>query len=401
MIRQIPTTLNDFRAAARRRLPRFLYDYYAGAAGREATLAANAADWDRVILRQRVLVDVEQVDTAGILAGETCAMPLALAPIGLGGMAARRGELKALAAAEAAGVPFTLSTVGICGLDELAAAATRPFWFQLYMIRERSVVAKVIEQAWAVGCRTLLLTVDLPMPGPRHRDTRNGLAVPGLRPKLLKVWQLAGRPRWIWDVALRGKPMTLGTMSPYVEAASDPDAFRKWIDAQFDPRISWSDIAWVRDRWPGRLLLKGILDPEDAERCLAVGADGLVVSNHGGRQLDGVSSTARKLPEIVRAVGGRTDILVDGGISGGIDVYRALALGANGVLAGRAWVMALAASGQSGVDRMLAGFKDELRLAMALTGVTRTADISSNGIDRCEWSDLPILERGSALESGR
>ena len=382
MIRSIPTTPDDYRREAERRLPRFLYDYYAGGSGCEQTMAANIADWREVSLRQRVLVDVDKIDTARTMAGEDCAMPLALAPIGLAGMAARRGELQALAAAEAAGVPFTLSTVGICGLEELAQAATRPFWFQLYMIRERSVVAKVIEQAWAVGCRTLILTVDLPLPGPRHRDTRNGLAVPGLRPKLLKVRQLITRPGWIWDVALRGKPMTLGTMNPYVAAASDPNAFRQWIDAQFDPRITWDDVAWVRDQWPGRLLLKGILDAEDAERCLEIGADGMIVSNHGGRQLDGVSSTARKLPEIVRTVNGRSEVLVDGGISGGIDIYRALALGASGVMVGRAWVFALAAAGQTGVERMLAGCRDELRLAMALTGVTQTEHIGPDCLDQ-------------------
>ncbi len=381
MIRSIPTTLDDYRREARRRLPRFLYDYYAGGSGREQTMALNASDWDQVTLRQRVLVDVDAIDTRTELAGEKVDMPLALAPIGLAGMAARRGELQALAAAEAAGVPFTLSTVGICGLDELASVATRPFWFQLYMIRERSIVARVIERAWSVGCRTLMLTVDLPMPGPRHRDTRNGLAVPGVRPKLLKVRQLVTRPGWIWDVALRGKPMTLGTMDPHVAAASDPDAFRKWIDAQFDPRITWDDVAWVRDQWPGRLLIKGILDAEDAERCVEIGADGMVVSNHGGRQLDGVSSTARKLPEIVSAVGGRTEILVDGGISGGIDLYRALALGASGVLVGRAWVFALAAAGQGGVERMLGGCREELRLAMALTGVTRTDQIGPDCLE--------------------
>jgi len=386
MIRSIPTTPDDYRREAERRLPRFLYDYYAGGSGCEQTMAANIADWREVSLRQRVLVDVDKIDTARTMAGEDCAMPLALAPIGLAGMAARRGELQALAAAEAAGVPFTLSTVGICGLEELAQAATRPFWFQLYMIRERSVVAKVIEQAWAVGCRTLILTVDLPLPGPRHRDTRNGLAVPGLRPKLLKVRQLITRPGWIWDVALRGKPMTLGTMNPYVAAASDPNAFRQWIDAQFDPRITWDDVAWVRDQWPGRLLLKGILDAEDAERCLEIGADGMIVSNHGGRQLDGVSSTARKLPEIVRTVNGRSEVLVDGGISGGIDIYRALALGASGVMVGRAWVFALAAAGQTGVERMLAGCRDELRLAMALTGVTQTEHIGPDCLDQANSS---------------
>ena len=381
MIRQIPATIDDFRAIARRRLPRFLYDYYAGGSGREKTLAANAADWDEVKLRQRVLVDVEHIDTQTQMAGEDCGMPLALAPIGLGGMAARRGEVQALRAAEAAQVPFTLSTVGICGLDELAEAASRPFWFQLYMIRDRDVVEAVIDRAWAVGCRTLVFTVDLPMPGPRHRDTRNGMAVPGMRSKLLKIGQVASRPGWLWNVPLRGKPMSLGTMNPHVSAASDPDSFRRWIDTQFDRTVTWDDIEWLREKWKGKLLLKGILDVADAERAVKLGADGIVVSNHGGRQLDGVASTATKLPEIAQAVGDRTEVLVDGGIQGGIDIYRALALGASGVLIGRAWVWALAAGGQAGVERMLAGYREELRLAMALTGVTRTDQIGPDCLD--------------------
>ena len=381
MIRQIPATIDDFRARARRHLPRFLYDYYAGGSGREKTLAANAASWNEVKLRQRVLVDVEQIDTTALLAGTDCSMPLALAPIGLGGMAARRGEVQALRAAEGSELMFTLSTVGICGLDELSEAATRPFWFQLYMIRDRAIVEALLDRAWAVGCRTLLFTVDLPMPGPRHRDTRNGMAVPGLRAKLLKVGQVAARPGWVWNVVARGGPMSLGTMSPHVHAASDPDSFRRWIDTQFDRSVTWADIEWLRDRWKGKLLLKGILDVDDAKRAVAVGANGIVVSNHGGRQLDGVASTAVKLPTIARAVGDRTEVLVDGGIQGGIDIYRALALGASGVLIGRAWVWALAAGGQAGVERMLAGYREELRLAMALTGVTRIDQIGPDCLD--------------------
>lgn len=381
MIRRLPATTEDFRRLARRRLPRFLYDYYAGGSGRERTLTANAQDWDSVKLRQRVLVDVDAIDTATNLAGEDCAMPLALAPIGLGGMAARRGEVQAQRSANGAGVPFTLSTVGICGLDEMAGASERPFWFQLYMIRDREIVEKVVDRAWATGCRTLVFTVDLPMPGPRHRDTRNGMAVPGLRPKLLKIGQVMARPGWVWDVPVRGGPMCLGTMNPHVPAASDPDSFREWIDTQFDPTVTWSDIEWLRDKWKGRLLLKGILDAEDAERAIELGCYGIVVSNHGGRQLDGVASTASKLPEIVHAVDGRAEVLVDGGIRGGIDVYRALALGASGVLIGRAWIWALAGGGPSGLDHMLAGIRQELRLAMALTGVKRIADIGPQCLD--------------------
>lgn len=381
MIRRVPATMQDYRELARRRLPRSLFDYYDGGSGRERTLAANASDWDAVKLRQRVLVDVDQIDTASTLGGENCAMPLALAPIGLGGMANRRGEIQAVRAADSSQVPFTLSTVGICGLDEVAGAAAKPFWFQLYMIRDRGVVEAVIDRAWAAGCRTLVYTVDLPMPGPRHRDTRNGAGVPGLRAKLLKIGQALGRPGWLWNVALRGRPMSLGTMNPHVPAASDPDSFRKWIDTQFDPTVTWGDIEWLRNKWKGRLVLKGIFDPADAQRAVDAGADGMVVSNHGGRQLDGVASTARKLPEIVATVDRRIEVLVDGGINGGIDIYRALALGADGAMIGRAWVWALAAGGQAGVQNLLAGYRDELRLAMALTGVTRIADIGPHCLD--------------------
>ena len=381
MIRQLPATSADYCRRARRRLPRFLFDYYAGGAGREQTLAANVAGWKSVALRQRVLVDVGGIDTAGSLAGEDCAMPLVLAPIGLGGMAARRGEAQAVGAADAAGVPFTLSTVGLCGLSEVAAASTKPFWFQLYMIRDRGIVEAVLDQAWAAGCRTLIFTVDLPMPGPRHRDVRNGMAVPGLHAKLLKVSQVLARPGWLWNVALRGGPMSLGTMNPHVAAASDPDSFRRWIDTQFDPSVTWNDIEWLRGKWRGRLLLKGILDEQDARAAVDAGSDGIVVSNHGGRQLDGVAGTAVKLPGIAQAVGERTEVLVDGGIRGGIDVFRALALGARGVLIGRPWVWALAAAGKPGLENLLAGFRDELRLAMALTGCTRIADIGPDCLD--------------------
>jgi len=386
MIRQLPVTSADFRRHARRRLPRFLFDYYSGGAGREWTMAANVADWANVKLRQRVLIDVEGIDTAARLAGEDCSLPLALAPIGLGGMAARRGEVQAVRAANTAGVPFTLSTVGLCGLNEVGKAAASsdhpPFWFQLYMIRDRGIVETVIDEAWAAGCRTLMFTVDLPMPGPRHRDPRNGMAEPGLHAKLLKISQVLARPGWLWNVALKGGPMSLGTMNPHVPAASDPDSFRRWIDTQFDPTVTWADIEWLREKWKGKLLIKGILDERDAKAAVDAGVDGIVVSNHGGRQLDGVASTAAKLPAIVREVGDRSEVLVDGGIRGGIDVFRALALGATGVLIGRPWVWALAAAGEPGLNRLLAGFREELRLAMALTGVNRIEDIGPDCLDR-------------------
>ncbi len=381
MIRSCPASADDYRELARRRLPRFLFDYVDGGAGAEQTLAANLADWARLRLRQRVLVDVEGVDTCTRLSGEDCALPLALAPIGLAGMMARRGEAQAARAAQAAGVPFILSTVAICSLDEVNAARDAPCWFQLYMLRDRGVVAALLERAWASGCRSLVFTVDLPLPGLRHRDTRNGLALPGLRPKLLKLGQLLARPGWIGDVALHGRPLLFGNLHRHVPAARNLDAFRHWVDAQFDPRVSWADIDWLRARWPGRLLLKGILDVNDAKLAVQAGADGLVVSNHGGRQLDGAASSASRLPAIARAVGERVEVLVDGGLRSGIDLFRALALGARGALIGRPWVYALAGAGERGLRNMLHTWQRELRVSVALTGVTRIGDIGPQHLD--------------------
>lgn len=381
MIRPCPVTSADYRELARRRLPRFLFDYLDGGAGEEQTLAANARDWSQLSLRQRVLVDVEGVDTASTLAGEAVALPLALAPIGLGGLMARRGETQAVRAASAAGVPFTLSTVGICSLEEVAAAATAPFWFQLYWLRDRGIVQALLERAWAAGCRTLVFTIDLPVPGMRHRDPRNGMSLPGLRPKLLKISQILSRPGWVWNVALRGKPMLFGNLHEQVPAARDLNAFRAFIDAQFDPRVTWMDIDWLRARWQGRILLKGILDVEDARAAAQSGADGLIVSNHGGRQLDGAASTASRLPAIVEAVGANTEVLVDGGLRSGVDLFRALALGARGALIGRPWVYALAGAGEQGLRDLLATWQKELATTMALTGVTRVADIGRQHLD--------------------
>jgi L-lactate dehydrogenase (cytochrome) len=381
MIRSCPVTAEDYRALARRRLPRFLFDYVDGGAGEERTLQANAADWAAIRLRQRVLVNVDGIDTAATLAGADCRMPLALAPVGLAGIMARRGEAQAARAAQAAGVPFTLSTVGICGIDEVSAAAATPFWFQLYMLRDRGIVKAVLERAWAAGCRTLVFTVDLPLAGMRHRDPRNGMTLTGLRPKLLKLEQLLTRPGWIWNVALRGKPLVFGNLADHVPAARDLNAFRAFIDAQFDPTVTWDDIAWLRGLWQGRLVIKGILDVEDAKAAVRAGADGIVVSNHGGRQLEGAASTASKLPAIAQAVGARTEVLVDGGLRSGADVFRALALGARGVMIGRPWVWALAGGGEAGLSALLATWQQELRTTMALCGVKRIADIDASHLD--------------------
>ncbi len=377
-----PATALDYRRLAQQRLPRFLFDYVDGGAGDERTLAANVADFGAVRLRQRVLVDVEHIDTSAQLAGQHCSLPLALAPVGLAGMVARRGEVQAVRAADAAGVPFTLSTVGICSLAEVRAAAAAPFWFQLYMLRDRGAVRALLDRAWDTGCRTLVFTVDLPLPGMRHRDTRNGMAGAGTRPALLRALQVLARPRWLQDVALRGKPLHFGCLAEQVPAARDLNAFKVWVDTQFDPSVTWHDIAWLRGHWKGRLLLKGILDVQDAHAVVQAGADGIVVSNHGGRQLDSVASTASRLPAIAQAVGAQTEVLVDGGVRSGVDIFKALALGARGVLVGRPWVWALAGAGEAGVRQLLATLQRELLLAMTLAGVTRTQDINETHLDR-------------------
>jgi L-lactate dehydrogenase (cytochrome) len=383
MIDHCPATYEDFRERARRRLPRFLFDYIDGGAGDERTLAANVEAWARLDLRQRVLVDVDGVDTATTLAGDAASLPVALAPVGLAGMMARRGEAQAARAAEAIGIPFTLSTVGICGLEEVAAASPgRLHWFQLYMLRDRGLVAAMLERAWTGGVRTLVFTVDLPLPGMRHRDARNGLGQGGWRPKLLKLSQVLSRPRWVFDVGLRGKPHSFGSLGDLVPAARALDDFRAWVDAQFDPTVTWADIGWVRERWRGKLLLKGVLDADDAVAAVAAGADALVVSNHGGRQLDGAAATARALPAIIARVGHRAEVLVDGGIRSGADVFRALALGARGVLVGRPWILALAGGGEPGLRALMATWREELRRTMALAGVTRVADIGPQHLDR-------------------
>ena len=376
----LPATAADLRLRAQDRLPRFLFDYVDGGATDEQTLRANEADWARVTLRQRVLIDVDGVDTRTTLADQPCSLPLALAPVGLAGLMARRGEVQAARAAETAGVPFTLSTVGICPLDEVQRAVVRPTWFQLYMLRDRSIVEALLQRAWAAGCRTLVFTIDLPTSGMRHRDTRNGLSASRQRAALIKAAHLLSRPAWVWDVGVMGKPHGFGNLSEQVPHAQDMDAFKAWVDTQFDPTVTWADIDWLRERWGGTLLLKGILDEGDARVAAGAGVQGLIVSNHGGRQLDGVASTATKLPGIaraVKAVNPGVEVLVDGGIRSGVDVFRALALGAKGVLIGRPWVWALAAGGEQGLAELLQRWQHELRLAMTLAGVTRVVDIGA------------------------
>ena len=366
----------DYRELARRRLPRFLFDYLDGGAYAEVTLRRNVADLERVALRQRVLRDVSRLDLTADLFGQKLALPVALAPIGLAGLTARRGEVQAARAAEAAGIPFTLSTVSACPLAEVTRGVSKPIWFQLYMMRDRAFMRDLMVRAMEEGCSTLLFTVDMPVPGSRYRDYHSGLAgAPGLTGRLRRLVQGAAHPRWAWDVGIMGRPHHLGNVAPLLGSKSGIEDFMAWLRGNFDPAIAWRDLDFIRSQWKGPLVIKGILDPEDAREAVRSGADGIVVSNHGGRQLDGVLSSARALPPIADAIGGETTILADGGIRSGLDVVRMLALGADGVLLGRAWAYALAGGGQRGVAHLLQLIEAEMRVAMALTGATSIAAI--------------------------
>ena len=369
----------DFREAARRRLPRFLFEYIDGGSYAEVTLRKNVSELSDIALRQRVLRDVSALDLTTSLFGREQALPVALAPIGLAGLNARRGETQALRAAEGAGVPFTLSTVGACSLAEVARASSRPFWFQLYMIRDRAFMKNLLAQAAAANCSALVFTVDMPVPGSRYRDYHSGLAgADGLKGQIWRTAQAVMKPGWAWDVGVRGRPHTLGNVAPVLQGKTGIEDFFAWMRNNFDPSIHWRDLDFIRSEWKGPLIIKGLLDPEDAREAAALGADGIVVSNHGGRQLDGVLSTARALPPIADAVGDNLTVLADGGVRSGLDVVRMLALGAKGVLLGRAWAYALAAQGEAGVTKMLQLIEAEMRVAMALTGCSTIADINQS-----------------------
>lgn len=373
----VPANVEDYRRLAEKRLPRFLFDYVDGGAYSEWTLRRNVADLEALTLNQRVLHDVSALDPSCDLFGRRWTMPIALAPVGLGGMAARRGEVQAKRAADALGIPFCLSTVSICPLEEVAAASAMPFWFQLYMLRDRGVVEELLQRAWAVGVRTLVFTVDLAVVGMRYRDVRNGMtggagAWGRLRAGLFSY---LSHPRWLMDVAIGGRPHVFGNLAAYVPKASSPADFRQWIDGQLDPSVTWKDIEWLRAIWKGELVIKGVLAPEDARAAVATGAEGVIVSNHGGRQLDGVPSSIRMLGAIADAMAGKAAILMDGGIRNGQDVAKAVACGADAVLIGRPWVYALAARGEAGLGAMLDAFRGELEVTMALTGATTLAGL--------------------------
>ncbi|BAL96893.1 FMN-dependent L-lactate dehydrogenase LldD [Rubrivivax gelatinosus] len=363
----------DYREAARRRLPPFLFHYIDGGAYAEQTLRRNVDDLAEVALRQRVLKDMSQLDTSIELFGEKLSIPVTLAPVGLTGMYARRGEVQAARAAEAQGIPFTMSSVSVCAIEEVAPQIKRPMWFQLYVLKDRGFMRNALERAQAAGCSALVFTVDMPVPGARYRDMHSGMSGPNA--PLRRYWQGLTHPRWAWDVGLMGKPHDLGNISTYRGQQVGLQDYMGYLGANFDPSISWKDLEWIREFWRGPMLIKGILDPEDAKDAVRFGADGIIVSNHGGRQLDGVLSSARALPAIADAVKGQIKIVADSGVRNGLDVVRMLALGADATMIGRAYIYALAAAGEAGVRHLLALMEKEMRVAMTLTSVARVADI--------------------------
>ena len=379
----IAASIEDYRELARRRLPPFLFEYIDGGANAEQTLRRNVSDLADIALKQRVLRDVSRIDLGVTLFGAHQSLPVMLGPIGLGGINARRGEVQAARAAAAAGVPFCLSTVSLCPLEEVRRGSGKPLWFQLYMIRDRPFMRDLLAEVKRNECPVLVFTVDMPMPGSRYRDYRSGLAgAPGLKGATRRFGQAILKPGWAWDVGIRGRPHGLGNLRPVLGEKSGLDDYFAWMANNFDPSVTWKDLDWIRGNWDGPLIIKGILDPDDARSAAELGADGIIVSNHGGRQLDGVLSSARALPPIADAVGDRLTVLADGGVRSGLDVVRLLALGAKGVLLGRAWAFALAARGEKGVAHVLEIVKKEMSIALALTGATNVGELSRDSVEK-------------------
>ncbi|WP_039988578.1 FMN-dependent L-lactate dehydrogenase LldD [Vibrio owensii] len=368
----------DYRAAAKAKLPPFLFHYIDGGSYDERTLKRNTDDLGDVALRQRVLRDMSDLSLETEIFGEKLAMPIALAPVGLTGMYARRGEVQAAKAAEKKGIPFTMSTVSVCPIEEVAPAIERPMWFQLYVLKDRGFMKNVLERAKAAGVTTLVFTVDMPVPGARYRDMHSGMSGPNAA--MRRVFQAMRHPSWALDVGVLGKPHDLGNISTYRGEPTKLEDYIGWLGANFDPSISWKDLEWIRDFWDGPMVIKGILDEEDAKDAVRFGADGIVVSNHGGRQLDGVLSTAKALPSIADTVKGDLKIFVDSGIRTGLDVVRMLALGADCTLLGRSFVYALAAQGGAGVENLLDLYDKEMRVAMTLTGAKTISDLSRDSL---------------------
>jgi L-lactate dehydrogenase (cytochrome) len=372
----IITTIEDLRVLAKRRVPRMFYDYADAGSWTESTYRANEEDFARIKFRQRVAVNLENRSLKSTMVGQEVAMPVALAPTGLTGMQYADGEILAARAAEKIGVPFTLSTMSICSIEDVAARTTKPFWFQLYVMKDRDFINRLIDRAKAARCSALVLTLDLQVLGQRHKDLRNGMTAP---PKLTipNMINLATKPRWCWNI-LRTPRRQFGNIVGHATSVSDMSSLSSWTSQQFDPALSWDDVAWIKERWGGKLIIKGIMDPEDARLAVKSGADALIVSNHGGRQLDGAQSSIGALPGIVEEVGSRIEVHMDGGIRSGQDVIRALALGAKGVYIGRPFLYGLGAMGEAGVARCLEIIRNELDLTMAFCGLRDVRDVDRN-----------------------
>ena len=367
------TCIEDLRLLHKRRVPKAFFDYADRGSYSEQTLRANRDDLQQIKLRQRILVDVSKRDLSTTILGETASMPLILAPVGLLGMQHGDGEIHACRAAQAAGIPFTQSTMSICSIEDIAAAVDKPFWFQLYVMKDRGFIKALIERALAARCSALVLTVDLQVIGQRHQDIKNGMTVPP-EWSLSKLIDFATKPSWVSGV-LRGKRRTFGNLAGHLKISDDITSLSTWINSQFDTSLNWKDIDWIRSIWPGKLVLKGILDVEDAAIAAKTGAQAIVVSNHGGRQLDGAPSSIEVLPEIVDAVGSQMEVMFDGGIRSGQDVMRALALGAKSCMIGRAYAYGLGAGGQAGVAEAINVIAKELTTTMGLCGVNTVAEI--------------------------
>lgn len=374
----IISSTTDYRDAARKRLPPFLFHYIDGGAYAEQTMRRNEEDLRNLALKQRVLKQVGDVVLSTQIFGEPLSLPVALGPVGLTGMYARRGEVQAAKAAQSRGIPFTMSSVSVCPIEEVQPKIDRPMWFQLYVLKDRGFMKNALERAWAAGVRTLVFTVDMPVPGARYRDAHSGMSGPNAAVR--RILQAMVHPRWAFEVGLFGRPHDLGNVSAYLGKKISLEDYVGWLGNNFDPSIGWRDLQWIRDYWKGSMILKGILDPDDAREAVRFGADGIVVSNHGGRQLDGVLSTARALPIVADAVKGEVTLLADSGIRSGLDVVRMLALGADAVLLGRAYIYALAAAGERGVANLIDLIASEMRVAMTLTGARSISDISGDSL---------------------
>lgn len=372
------TSIEDLRKIAQRKVPRAFFDYAEAGSYSQETLRANCSDLHHIKLRQRVMVDVSARDMSTIILGEKVSFPLALGPVAMTGLEHGNGEIHACRAAQAAGIPFTLSTLSICSIEDVAQAVEKPFWFQIYVMKDRGFVRSLIERAAAAKCSALMLTVDLQVLGQRHCDVKNGLSVPPAL-KIKNLINMASKPGWVYSV-LTGKRWTFGNLDGHVKGMEGAKSLAQWVGSQFDATLNWKDVEWIKSIWPGKLIVKGILDPEDAKLAAKIGATALVVSNHGGRQLDGAPSSISALPRIAEAVGSEIEVMFDGGVRSGQDVFRVLALGARSCLIGRSYIYGLGAGGESGVAKAIEIIRKELDVTMALTGVNRISEISPRAL---------------------